>query len=86
LLFNHPNIYSSNIPTWAKGKFEVFKKASEEIHIRDPPYFNTAQIRSLDGVSFTRYILGHLKSLKLVPFNWVFQLCKVHEIPKGFIC
>jgi len=63
LLYNHPYMYSTNIPTWAsKNKFPDFIKAANGKHIKKSPYFKTAKLESLKGVSFTsfaKYTLFH---------------------------
>ena len=63
LLYNHPYMYSINIPEWAtKEKFPDFIQATKGKHIKKPPYFKTVQLESLKGVSFTsfaKYTLFH---------------------------
>ena len=62
LLYNHPYMYSTNIPSWAKDKYSDFNLAIQGSHIKKPPYFHTTQLRSLQGVnfiSFAKYTLFH---------------------------
>ena len=63
LLYNHPYMYSINIPKWATAdNFPDLIKAFKGKHIKKSPYFKTAKLKSLKGVSFTsfaKYTLFH---------------------------
>ena len=62
MLYNRPYMYSTNIPSWAIGKYPDFESATQGHHIKKPPFFHTTHLQSLQGVlfiSFAKYTLFH---------------------------
>ena len=55
MLYNHPYMYSTNVPPWSETKYPDFKLATEERHIKKPPYYHVTSLQSLEKVSFISF-------------------------------
>lgn len=54
MMVNAPFVYSTFVPTWAQ-KYPRLVAASQRKHIRKPPFFAVASLKSLQGVDFTAF-------------------------------
>lgn len=44
-MYNHPFVYSANIPGWATDAYPHLTIATKGQHVKSPPFFHTAQFR-----------------------------------------
>jgi deoxyribonuclease-2 len=55
LLYNHPFVYSVNIPKWAERSYPYLTRAAQGEHVKKAPFFHTMTFRSLNGLRFTSF-------------------------------
>jgi hypothetical protein len=44
-MYNHPFVYSYNIPDWAEHNYPEISMAAKGQHVHEPPFFHTVQFR-----------------------------------------
>ncbi|XP_076755018.1 deoxyribonuclease II [Xylocopa sonorina] len=55
LMYNEIAVYAKNIPAVLGRQYPLLRNATNQIHIKAPPYTNKAKIRSLGMVEFTSF-------------------------------
>ena len=55
LAFNHPYIYSANVPASFATRYPNLASAAVGKHVRKPPYFHVASLRSEAATTFVSF-------------------------------
>lgn len=55
MLFNYPNVYSSNLPPDKVGIAPTFQKVVNGVHVENPPWTHKVSLESCDRQNFTHY-------------------------------